>query len=254
MTESDPGMRTLAQGLALLDDLRQAERRAVSSRVAAVIAHLIGTPLHVIAGRASLIRAAPTDASVAENARRIEEQVERLSRRIRGLIDYLTTPESAPTEDTADAVVSVALSLYGPVATERGVVLELAGDVPGRGSIPDADGSGGALTLDGTSALVVLTSLLSLATRIAPRGAVCSLAVSALDERQVLFELTVPGLEPPKSRLDTLEPPEGVQNERVEELQLLSVCSAIARRSGGSIEVVQATGESAKIRYTARVS
>src|SRR5690348_18408500 len=93
--KTDPEARTPEQKLALFDDLRQAERRAVSSRVASVIAHLIGTPLHVIAGRASLIRAAPKDDSVAENARRIEEQVERLAARIRALIDYLTLPEPA---------------------------------------------------------------------------------------------------------------------------------------------------------------
>ena len=61
--------------LVLLDRLRQAERLAVSSRVASVIGHLIGTPLNVIAGRAALIRANPSDESTIENARRIEEQV-----------------------------------------------------------------------------------------------------------------------------------------------------------------------------------
>src|SRR6185503_2969670 len=97
--------RTAEQKLAKFDDLRQAERRAVSSRVASVVAHLIGTPLHVIAGRASLIRTAPTDASVAENARRIEEQVERLARRIRALIDYLMLPEPDVSPELAENVI-----------------------------------------------------------------------------------------------------------------------------------------------------
>src|SRR5262245_8124929 len=107
--------------LTLLDELRQAERRAVSSRVASVIAHLIGTPLHVIAGRASLIRAAPKDDTVAENARRIEEQVERLAARIRALIDYLTLPEPASRREDVAAVAEGALELYKVIGNERRV-------------------------------------------------------------------------------------------------------------------------------------
>jgi signal transduction histidine kinase len=224
--------------LSLLDDLRQAERRAVSSRVASVVAHLIGTPLHVIAGRASLIRAAPTDASVAENARRIEEQVEKLARRIRGLIDYLMLPEPDTSPELAEHVVELALSVYTPVAVERGVEIRRVGE-----RLPD-------VKIDGASAVIVLTSLLSLATRIAARGQVSELAASVTEEQRVLFELTVPGLAPPATRLDTLEPPEEIDPARVEELQVLSVCSAIARRGSGSIEVrAAATPGNATIRY-----
>jgi signal transduction histidine kinase len=235
--------RTAEQKLALLDDLRQAERRAVSARVASVIAHLIGTPLHVIAGRASLIRGAPNDPSVEENARRIEDQVDRLARRIRGLIDYLTVPDSATAEESVESVVGAALSLYEPVAAERGVEIRLVGDTRFEP------------TIDGTSALVVLTSLLSLATRVAPRGSRCDLSVAIADERHVLFVLTVPGLEPPASRLDTLEPPDRPENTRIEELQVLSVSWAIARRSGGAIEVTPAESGGSAIRYsTTRLS
>jgi signal transduction histidine kinase len=223
----------------LLDDLRQAERRAVSSRVASVVAHLIGTPLHVIAGRASLIRAAPTDASVAENARRIEEQVEKLARRIRALIDYLMLPEPDASPEHAEQVVVLALSVYTPVAVERGVEIRRTGE-----PLPD-------VKVDGASAMIVLTSLLSLATRIAGRGQVSELGASVTEDHRVLFELTVPGLTPPTARLDTLEPPEQLDQARVEEIQVLSVCSAIARRSNGSIEVKAAASPGhATIRYS----
>ncbi len=224
------------QRLAMLDDLRQAERRAVSARVAAVIAHLIGTPLHVIAGRASLIRAAPAEASVAENARRIEEQVEKLAKRIRALIDYLMGPESAPKEESVRAVVDGALSLYGPIAEVRGLTLKLTGSVP-------------TASVEGTSALIVLTSLLSLATRVAPRGTTAELSVTLGADGRVAFELAVPGLVPPQGRIDSLEPPEQPETANVEELQVLSVCSAIVRRNGGQLEVVSQDTGTAKIRY-----
>jgi signal transduction histidine kinase len=224
--------------LSLLDDLRQAERRAVSSRVASVVAHLIGTPLHVIAGRASLIRAAPADGSVGENARRIEEQVEKLARRIRGLIDYLMLPEPDTAPEAAEHVVVLALSVYSPVALERGVEIRRVGE-----PLPNVN-------IDGTSAMIVLTSLLSLATRITPRGKASELGACIADDQRVLFELNVPGLTPPLARIDTLEPPEQIDPARVEELQVLSVCSAIARRSNGSIEVkAGSTPGYATIRY-----
>jgi signal transduction histidine kinase len=230
--------------LSLLDDLRQAERRVVSSRVASVVAHLIGTPLHVIAGRASLIRAAPGDASVAENARRIEEQVEKLARRIRGLIDYLMLPEPDTSPELAENVIVLALSVYSTVAIERGVEIRRTGE-----PLPQVN-------IDGTSSLIILTSLLSLVTRLTPRGKASELGASIVDKEGVLFELTVPGFSPPAARIDTLEPPEQLDPARVEELQVLSVCSAIARRSSGSIEVKAAsTPGHATIRYlTARLT
>ncbi|HEV8548487.1 MAG TPA: histidine kinase dimerization/phospho-acceptor domain-containing protein [Polyangiaceae bacterium] len=223
--------------LLVLDDLRQMERRAVSSRVASIIAHLIGTPLHVIAGRASLIRTASSDPSVDENARRIEEQVERLAQRIRGLIDYLTTPESGGSnEESAKAVVASALSLYVPIAAQRGVTLRQMGEAP-SGSI---DGS----------ALIVLTSLLSLASRAAGEGATCELSLGS-DSKVMTFDLSIPGLSPPRGRLDTLEPPEHPDKNGFEELQVLSLCYAMAKRTSGKIEVLTSSSAATIVRYTA---
>src|SRR6201999_3525977 len=134
--------------LALFDHLRQTELRATSSRVASVIGHLIGTPLNVIAGRAALIRSNPTAEYAVENARRIEEQVERLAQRIRRLIEYLTAPEPAGEPRPVGDIVADAIALYGPIAVQRGVHL-----TPPPDPVPD-------VSVDGTSALVVLTSLL----------------------------------------------------------------------------------------------
>src|SRR6476620_7657413 len=97
MNAEGPDESDLAQLLARLDDLRQAERRAASARMVSVAGHLIGTPLNVIAGRAALIRSNPAPEAIEENVRRIEEQVERLALRIRRLIDYFGLAEP-PTE------------------------------------------------------------------------------------------------------------------------------------------------------------
>src|SRR5258705_2052646 len=93
MTVEAPEKSDLAALLARFDELRQAERRAVSARMVSVAGHLIGTPLNVIAGRAALIRTNLAPEAVEENVRRIEEQVERLAQRIRRLIDYFGLAE-----------------------------------------------------------------------------------------------------------------------------------------------------------------
>src|SRR5687767_13084459 len=106
----------LAALLTRLDQLRHTERRAASARMVSMVGHLIGTPLNVIAGRAGLIRTNPTPEGIDENVRRIEEQVERLSLRIRRLIDYfgMSEPEAGPR--TVADVLAECLALYRPVA------------------------------------------------------------------------------------------------------------------------------------------
>ncbi len=233
----DPLPEAPDRRMLVLDDLRQAERRATSARVASIIAHLIGTPLHVIAGRASLIRAAAGDPQIDENARRIEEQVEKLAQRIRALIDYLTPPDAVGSEEPAEAVVTAALGLYGPIAKERGVTVRRSGE-PLAGSI------------EGSSALIILTSLLSLASRVAGSGATCELTLS-IEGNRALFDLVVPGMEPPSGRLDTLEPPDHPVKGGTEALQVLSLCAGMARRANGSIEVVAAPAGSTTLRFAA---
>lgn len=223
--------------LALLDSLRQAERRAAISRVASVIGHLIGTPLNVIAGRAALIRANPDQESSKENARRIEEQVERLAGGIRRLIDSVTAPEPRPEPRAADVVVAEALALYEPIAERHGIAIVPVSRLPST------------VLADGTTALVVLTSLLSLALRVPPRGKRVELRSETMPQGGVAFELRIPGLLPPKSRLDRLDPPEEHDAASAERFQLLSLCYAMAKRRGGHLEVVTEEPSNAAIRF-----
>jgi signal transduction histidine kinase len=227
------------QKLALLDHLRQTELRATSSRVASVIGHLIGTPLNVIAGRAALIRSNPTAEYATENARRIEEQVERLAQRVRRLIEYLTAPEPSSEPRSVEHIVADALSLYGPVAAQRGVEV-----MAPLGPLPDA-------LVDGMSTLVVLTSLLSLALRVGHRGEVIKMNITG-GGAMVVFEVAVPGMDLPKMRIDRLEPPEEDGRIDADRLQALSVCFAIARRNGGNVDVVADPPRGALIRFECR--
>lgn len=224
--------------LVLTDELRRAERHAIVSRLSSVFAHLIGTPLNVIAGRAALIRSNPNGPAALENALKIEQQVERLAFRIRRLIDYWTTVDVV--DHALCAVSSImrdALTLHGPVAASRHIeIIVESSELPVR-------------SLERMSTLVVLTNLLSLATVVAPSGSRIELSVSAPDDDSVLFELTVPGFEPPSSRIDRLDPPEDDDRDRsrAERLQVLSVCHAVAEQRGAHLEVRSA--DRAQIRF-----
>jgi len=212
------------------DQLRQAERRAASARVASVIGHLIGTPLNVIAGRAALIRTNHTSDAVLENVRRIEEQVERLAQRIRRLIDYLGVADLPAEPRSVESVLAETLALYEPVAEEKGV------------SIQSSHGATALMNVDGQPSLLVLTCLLSLAMRTTPVGGIVTLVAMEHSAKAVMFELLLPGLDNPPTRVDRLEPPDEGTGYDSDAMQVLSICLGIARRSGGSLDISPAAG------------
>jgi len=235
MRPGSPSLDAIENRLERLDWLRQAERRAAISRVASVIAHLIGTPLHVIAGRAALIRSNPTPDSVEENARRIEAQVERLAQRIRKLIDYLTGPALESEPQSVEALVREALSLYAPIAALQGIEL-ISAEAPSKAVV------------DGAPVLLVLTSLFSLGVRIAAPGARIDLGFEQLAGNAFAFELSIPGVSAPKGSIDHLDPPED-QVADAETLQVLSVCNAIARQHGGRLQLAEPVAGRMAIRF-----
>ena len=220
-----PEKPDLAALLARADELRQAERRAVSARMVSVAGHLVGTPLNVIAGRAALIRTNTTPEAIEENIRRIEEQVERLALRIRRLIDYFGLAEPAPTLRTVAEVLQECEGLYGPVAELKGVRLQVAAQ--GLES----------LRVDGALAPLVLTTLLSLGVRTAGESQTISLNVAERGPKTVAFELTLPGLELPPKGFERLEPPEHGLRHDPGALEIFWVCLGLARRFGGGLEV-----------------
>ena len=227
--------------LVLNDDLRRAERHAIVSRLSSVFAHLIGTPLNVIAGRAALIKSNPESAAVLENATRIEQQVERLAFRIRKLIDYWTSVDVDRGLLPAATIVRDALALHGPVASARRVEIVVEPE-----QLPER-------VLERMSTLVVLTNLLSLSTLVAAAGSRIELSITTPDDDSVLFELTVPGFEPPSSRIDRLDPPEEDHDRsRAERLQVLSVCHAVAEQRGAHLEVRTADRAQIRLRCPAR--
>ncbi len=218
--------------LARLDDLRQAERRAVSARMVAVAGHLAGTPLNVIAGRAALIRTNPSPQAIEENVRRIEEQVERMALRMRRLIDYFGLAEPASEHRTVGEILADCRALYLPVAQLRGVALRV-----GTGNVEALRVE--ALRIEAEVSPLVLTMLLSLAVRTAAPGQNVTLDATEHGLDGVAFDVTLPNLQVPQ-HFERLEPPEHGGHADPGTLETFWTCLGLAQRIGGSLSIAQA--------------
>ncbi len=228
----------LAELLTRLDELRHAERRAVSARMVSVAGHLVGTPLNVIAGRAALIRTNASPEAIEENVRRIEEQVERLALRIRRLIDYFGLVEPQAPERALGQVLDECLALYRPVAELKGVTLEL-----------NAQGVE-SLRVEGAVAPLLLTSLVSLAVRTAAPGQRVAVNVTEHGPTLLTFEIAAPGLDEPPKNFERLEPPEHGVRYDAGTLETLWTCLGMARRAGGGLAVAKVdSGSGVSIRF-----
>ena len=116
-----------AARLKAIDHLRHADRLTTVGRLAAGIAHELGTPLNVVAGRAGLIqsgRLSPDE--VAASAAAIKAEADKMTRIIRQLLDFART--SAPRMAATDLrpIVQRTLSLLEGMADDHHVRLRLS--------------------------------------------------------------------------------------------------------------------------------
>ena len=112
---------TLAR-IAALEQLRHADRLITVGRLAAGVAHELGTPLNVIAGRVKMLRrGTPQPGALDEYLVIIAEQVERMTSIIRQLMDFARRRE--PKVAAADLQVSARAiqRLVLPLAQKRRV-------------------------------------------------------------------------------------------------------------------------------------
>jgi len=124
-TERDRRERRLT-----VEQLRQAERLGVIGRMAAGIAHELGTPLNVISGHAEMLdsnRVNPSMVHAASTA--ILVQTERMTTLIRGLLDF---SRRAGRERSGVDLGELALRVAGmlrPIGAKNGVEIEVASEV-----------------------------------------------------------------------------------------------------------------------------
>jgi two-component system NtrC family sensor kinase len=121
-----------------LDQLRHADRLSTVGRLAAGIAHELGTPLNVVSGRAKMIASGSVAAEAAiENATIIRGQADRMTKIIRQLLDFARRGGPRKGRIDASEIARNVLVLLAPLAKKRGVVLSLEGADAAR--VLDAD-------------------------------------------------------------------------------------------------------------------
>jgi signal transduction histidine kinase len=116
---------------AALSQLRHADRLITVGRLAAGVAHELGTPLNVIGGRVKMLRRGKLDASVADEYLAIvAEQAERMTSIIRQLMDFARRRE--PKMAAADLLASARAirRLVSPLAQKRRVSVVVTSTEP----------------------------------------------------------------------------------------------------------------------------
>lgn len=106
--------------VAVTENLRRSERLATVGTLAAGLAHELGTPLHVIAGRARMI-ADEAAGEQAAGARVIVEQAARLQRIIEQLLDFARARHAERRPVALASLVAADIELLAPIFQRRGV-------------------------------------------------------------------------------------------------------------------------------------
>jgi signal transduction histidine kinase len=115
------------RSLELMRRLRQTESLAIAGKLCSSIAHEVGTPLNIIAGRAELmLRALPKDSPLREDLDVIVAQIDRISRMIRATLDPFRQrePERVPVD--THSVTDALRPLLQHFARSRGVTLAVS--------------------------------------------------------------------------------------------------------------------------------
>lgn len=108
------------------EQLRHADRLITVGKLAAGVAHELGTPLNVISGRARMIvRGKVVGQTVIEYCTSIADQAERMTRIIVQLLDFSRRREPKFERVDLTQVVRAAVSLMGHMAEKSGVELTM---------------------------------------------------------------------------------------------------------------------------------
>lgn len=215
--EQEARIETLAQ-------LRHADRLRTVGELAASVAHDLGTPMGTVSARAQMIANADVDpARARELAASIVEEIERMSKSIRTLLDHgrREGPQLAVTG--ARSLAEDVLALLAPLAASRRVRLVLA------------DGPDASAKLDAAQVRHVLINLVTNAIDASPPGQTVELRVSAKDGH-LLLEVDDRGSGIAPERMEHVFDPFFTTKPKGEGTGLgLSIARGIVQEHGGTL-------------------
>jgi signal transduction histidine kinase len=118
-----------AERIAAMEQLRHADRLKTVGRLAAGIAHELGTPLNVVSGRAALIASGKLPADeVAQSAATIKAEADRIAAIIRQLLDFARQRTPQRLEVDLQDLVGQTVVLLRSLAEKRNVRIVVQGD------------------------------------------------------------------------------------------------------------------------------
>ena len=228
--------------------LRHAERLAAIGRLAAGLAHEIGTPLNVIGGRAErLLRSFHDDEPAARSLRIICAQMERIARIVHGMLDFarMREPHLARTE-------------IGPIL---GKVLEFLGQKFEEARVKvvaSLQGGAGTVLADSDQIHQVFLNLCANALDAMPRGGTLRVSAEHVDRPHpegngealpfvaVTFEDTGAGI--PRENLDRVFDPFFTTKDVGRGTGLgLSISYGIVREHGGFFDIESEPGRGTRL-------
>jgi signal transduction histidine kinase len=234
-----------AARIAALEQLRHADRLKTAGRLASGIAHELGTPLNVVSATAEVLGRPDTSREeVAEGARVIRGQVDRMAGIIRQFLDFARP--SPPKKEAADlrGIVRMTVDLLGPMTRKRNVGLRIgAGD---RTPL---------VHVDSRQIQQVLTNLLVNAIHASPAGSEVEIDLreesgrspddpEAADRKWVVLSVRDRGTGIAPEHLDRVFDPFFSTKSAGEGTGLgLSIAQGIARDHGGWIDVASQPDE-----------
>ena len=161
LAESQAKLRQeTAARITALEQLRHADRLKTVGRLASGIAHELGTPLNVVAGRAGLIGSGKLDAEqIAASAAAIKQEADKMTTIIRQLLDFAraSTPHKLPVD--LRTVVRQTIDMLDSIAEKQKVRLIF---------VPDAEEA--VAEIDAGQIQQVLTNLTINAIQAMPQG------------------------------------------------------------------------------------
>jgi signal transduction histidine kinase len=246
LSESQSKVRKeTAARIAAMEQLRHADRLQTVGRMAAGIAHELGTPLNVVSGRAELIASGKLSPDeTRQSAAAIKTEAARMTKIIREVLDFARPSKPHKASVDLRQVVRQTMDLLGRLAEERNVRLCFA---------PDSEPA--TAEVDVGQIQQVLINLIMNAVQAMPQGGKAEVAVGRTtarppgqddDGETTYFSIEVrdEGVGIPEQNLPHLFEPFFTTKDVGEGAGLgLSISYGIVQEHGGWIDVTSRPGE-----------
>lgn len=211
-----------------VQQLRHVDRLSTLGRMAAGIAHELGTPLSVVAGRAALIASGKLDSdAVLASARTIKGEADRITSIVQRLLDFARQRRPQRMQCDLGLLCERTASLLTPLAQKRDVQLEFS-----RPSLPVQ------CFVDESQIQQVLTNLIVNAIQAVPSGGRVMLAIDQPDSQWLRIRVADNGPGVPEELRERIFEPFFTTKDVGEGTGLgLSIAYGIVQEHGGRLEI-----------------